>query len=120
GLQPLIALLSVLAVALVNAREAARDEEKAARPATDFFDPLLVTVLCLWRYKEKRPLTVREYILALGRLGGHLNRKSDGLPGWLTLWRGAMQLNAMVAYERKRLGAAAEPALIPPAPPPSS
>src|SRR6185437_2757729 len=35
GLQPLIALLSVLAVALVNARAAARDEEQAMRPATD-------------------------------------------------------------------------------------
>lgn len=109
GLQPLIALLSVLAVALVNAREAARQEAKAARPATDFFEPLRVRVLCLWRYGEVRPLTVREYILALGRLGGPLNRKSDGLPGWLTLWRGAMQLNAMVEYERARRGAGPGP-----------
>ena len=109
GLQPTIALLSVLAVALVNAREAARDEAKAGRPATDYFEPLGVRVLSVWRYGEARPLTVREYILSLGRLGGHLNRKCDGLPGWLTLWRGAMQLNAMVAYERRRGGAAAEP-----------
>jgi hypothetical protein len=109
GLQPMIALLSVLAVALVNAREAARTEQKAARPATEFFDPLLVRVLCLWRYKEVRPLSVREYILALGRLGGHLNRKCDGLPGWLTLWRGAMQLNAMVEYERARRSKDEEP-----------
>jgi hypothetical protein len=108
GLQPLIALLSVLAVALVNAREAARVEAKAQRPATDYFDPLEVRVLSLWRYQEARPLTVREYILALGRLGGHLNRKCDGLPGWQTLWRGAMQLNAMVAYERARRTARAE------------
>ena len=42
GLQPLIALLSVLAVALVNAREAARDEARAGRPATDYFEPLEV------------------------------------------------------------------------------
>jgi hypothetical protein len=109
GLQPMIALLSVLAVALVNAREAARTQEKAARPATDFFAPLLVMVLCLWRYKEVRPLTVREYILALGRLGGHLNRKCDGLPGWLTLWRGAMKLNAMVEYEQARRSKDADP-----------
>lgn len=116
GLQPLIALLSVLAVALVNAREAARDEAKAGRPATEYFEPLGVRVLSVWRYGEARPLTVREYILALGRLGGHLNRKCDGLPGWLTLWRGAMQLNAMVAHERRRSGAA-EPPPLPPAPP---
>jgi Transposase DNA-binding len=118
GLRPLIALLSVLAVALVNAREAARDEARAGRPATDYFDPLEVRVLSLWRHGEARPLTVREYILALGRLGGHLNRKCDGLPGWLTLWRGAMQLNAMVDYERRRRDAEAEPPPLPPAPPP--
>jgi hypothetical protein len=109
GLQPMIALLSVLAVALVNAREAARTEEKAARPATDFFDPLWVMVLCLWRYQQVRPLTVREYVMAVGRLGGHLNRKCDGLPGWLTLWRGAMRLNSMVEYELARQDAGAAP-----------
>ena len=45
GLQPTIALLSVLAVALVDAREAARDEARADRPATDYFEPLEVRVL---------------------------------------------------------------------------
>jgi Transposase DNA-binding len=122
GLQPLIALLSILAVALVNAREAARDEARAGRPATEYFEPLEVQVLSVWRHGEARPLTVREYILALGRLGGHLNRKCDGLPGWLTLWRGAMTLSAMVDYERRKGGATvgAEPPRLPPAPPPSS
>jgi len=105
GLQPLIGLLSVLAVPLVNARQAARVPEKAEQPATDLFDPVQVRVLCLWRYKEERPLTVREYILALGRLGGHFNRKCDGLPGWRTLWRGAMKLHAMVEYEQARQSA---------------
>ena len=102
GLQPLIALLSVLAVALVNARAAARDAGRAEQRATDFFDPVAVQVLSVWRYREARLLTVREYVLALGRLGGHLNRKCDGLPGWLTLWRGAMKLHAMLEYELSR------------------
>lgn len=115
GLQPLIALLSVLAVPLVNARQAARVPAKAERPATDFFDRLEVQVLCLWRYQQERPLTVREFILALGRLGGHLNRKCDGLPGWQTLWRGAMKLHAMVEYEQARRSAGGGPN-----PPPAS
>jgi hypothetical protein len=118
GLQPTIALLSILAVALVNAREAARDEAKAGRPATDYVDAVEVRVLSVWRHGEERPLTVREYILALGRLGGHLNRKCDGLPGWQTLWRGAMLLDAMVAYERRRPDAEAEPPPLPLATPP--
>jgi hypothetical protein len=102
GLQPLIALLSVLAVALVNTRAAARDEERAMRPARELIDPLSLSVLSVWRYGQERPLTVRESVLALGRLGGHLNRKGDGLPGWQTLWRGAMKLHAMKEYELSR------------------
>ena len=32
------------------------------------------------------PPTLREAVLWIGRLGGHLNRKSDGMPGIKTLW----------------------------------
>ncbi|MSU80383.1 MAG: hypothetical protein EXS16_20135, partial [Gemmataceae bacterium] len=28
--------------------------------------------------------------------GGHQNRKCDGFPGWITLWRGWQKLQAMV------------------------
>jgi len=52
GLQPLIALLSVLAVALVNARQAARTPAQAERPAGEYFDPVAVEVLSVWRYQE--------------------------------------------------------------------
>ena len=34
--------------------------------------------------------------LAIGRLGGHLNRTRDGLPGWQTLWHGMNTLHALV------------------------
>jgi hypothetical protein len=102
GLQPLIALLSVLAVALVNAREAARQPETAARPAAEYVDPLWVAVLSVWRYGAARTLTVTEFVLAVARLGGHQNRKCDGLPGWQTLWRGVGLLHAMVEYEQSR------------------
>jgi len=37
-----------------------------------------------------------EVALAVGRLGGRLNRKSDGLPGWITLWRGWKILQTLV------------------------
>jgi hypothetical protein len=32
----------------------------------------------------------------VARLGGHQNRKCDGFPGWITLWRGWMKLQLMV------------------------
>ncbi|MHB1423646.1 MAG: IS4 family transposase [Gemmataceae bacterium] len=41
----------------------------------------------------------------LGRLGGHLGRKGDGLPDVRTLWRGWRDLSLLVAgYRAGRLG----------------
>lgn len=102
GLDPMIGLLSVVAVAITNLRIAARDEEKASRPAEEYVNPLWVKVLSIWRYRQERKLTVEEFTLALGRLGGHQNRKCDGLPGWLTLWRGWERLRTMIDYEESR------------------
>jgi len=102
GLEPVIALVSVVAVALVNLRAAARRPGLAGRPAAEVVDRSWVEAVSVWRHGEVRPLTVREFTLALGRLGGHQNRKSDGLPGWQTLWRGWNQLHAMIAYELSR------------------
>lgn len=38
--------------------------------------------------KEARPPTLKQAVLWVGRLGGHLGRKGDGMPGIRTLWRG--------------------------------
>jgi hypothetical protein len=96
ALQPMIALLSVVAVLLLNLRELGRDEATAALPATAVVAEEYVEVLSRKRYGEQRALTVREFVLALGRLGGHLNRRRDGLPGWLVLWRGWTKLQLLV------------------------
>ncbi|MBV8310880.1 MAG: hypothetical protein JO344_10875 [Planctomycetaceae bacterium] len=45
-------------------------------------------------------MTVGEVALAVGHLGGHLNRKRDGLPGGQTLWRGMTKLGHLVAGVR--------------------
>jgi hypothetical protein len=102
SMQAAIGLLSVVALTLVNVRMAARDESLAERPAAAVVPALWVRVLSIWRHRQERALTVREFSPALGRLGGHLNRKSDGLPGWITLWRGWERLHTMLDYESSR------------------
>jgi hypothetical protein len=97
ALQPMIALLSVVAVTLLNLRDASRDEATAYRPATDYVDRRYVAVLSAWRCQNQKPdMTVREFYLALARLGGHQNRKRDRPPGWVVLWRGWMDLQHML------------------------
>lgn len=98
-LEPMIALLSVVALTLVNLRVANRQENAATTPAREFVAESYVGVLSVWRFKERRTdLSVREFTLALARLGGHQNRRSDGPPGWITLWRGWNKLQQMVDY----------------------
>jgi hypothetical protein len=96
-LEPAIALLSVVAVTLLNLREAARRPDADTRRADTLVSSDYVEVSSLKRYGTVRVgLTVREFFLALARLGGHQNRKCDGHPGWLVLWRGWMKLQAML------------------------
>lgn len=98
ALQPMIALLSVVAVMLLNLRHAARRPGAQDRAATEVVEPIYEEVLRAQRYKAARgPMTVREFYLAVARLGGHMNRTADGFPGWLTLWRGWQKLQLMVA-----------------------
>jgi hypothetical protein len=57
----------------------------------------------LWTiYDEKRvyrglsPPTIEEAVKMIGRLGGHLGRKSDGMPGAQTISRGLKELEVAV------------------------
>ena len=111
-LEAAIAVLSVVAVVLLAVRDAGRAAATAARPASEWIPPVWVEVLSLWRHKQARPgWSVGEFLMALGRLGGHQNRPSDGAPGWLTLWRGWAKLQPMLqgaalasASQQKRSG----------------
>lgn len=98
GLQPAIGLLSVVAVSLLQLRDVSRRPEADTLPATGIFSKRLVALLSVWRYQQRRDLTLHEFCYALARLGGHQNRKSDHQPGWLVLWRGWTKLQLMEQF----------------------
>jgi len=85
-LEPLIGLLSVLAVWLLQLKFVARDEPK--RPANALFDDLAVRVMARYLKRLSKGLTVGEFWRGIGRLGGHPGRTRDGPIGWLRAWRG--------------------------------
>jgi hypothetical protein len=99
-LEPMVALLSVVALTLLALRWQSRDEGRADWPATEVVAEEYVEVLSGWRWGERRALSVREFYLALARLGGHQNRRQDKPPGWLVLWRGWTKLELMVEGAR--------------------
>ena len=108
-LQPAIALLSAVALTLLDLRDASRRADATTRPATTVISHDYVAVLTAWRFGEVRmEISVHDFYYALARLGGHQNRTRDHRPGWLVLWRGWVKLQAMLdgylAARRKRCG----------------
>jgi hypothetical protein len=104
-LEPMIALLSVVALTLLNLRDASRRPDAKTLPARALVSQEYVDVLSLWRHKEVRPQwSLHDFFQALARLGGHQNRKHDKQPGWLVLWRGwtTLQLLLMGAQAERR------------------
>jgi hypothetical protein len=103
-LAPLIGMLSVLATRLLQLKNDARLTPD--RPAKQCVpkEPLQ-TLLKLLKLPMKT-MTIRRFTHEVAKLGGFIGRKSDGDPGWLTLWRGWRELNLItVGYElRKRCG----------------
>lgn len=104
-LEPAIAVISAVATTLLNLRDAARAADAETRPATAVVAPVYVEVLAAHYGKRLGPQpSVKAFYMHVARLGGHQNRKCDGFPGWITLWRGWMKLQAMVdGYEAARL-----------------
>jgi hypothetical protein len=107
-LEPAIAVFSAVATTLLRLRDAARAPDADTRAATTVIDSEYVDVLAGHYGKRlgSRPSVLR-FFMHVARLGGHQNRKSDGFPGWITLWRGWMKLQAMVdGYRaaRRKLG----------------
>ena len=84
-----IAIMSVVALRLIDLREALRTnpDNPASQSGLDEFE-----LKVLGAYLNRELKTVGCVALAIGRLGGHQNRRSDGMPGLLTLWLGMSRL----------------------------
>jgi hypothetical protein len=107
-LEPVIGLLSVSAAVLLQLRHMARDPEAQNTPATDVVPKLWTVLVASQAYrKPDKQLSVKEFFVGVAKLGGHLNRKHDGPPGWITLWRGWRKLHLMIQGAEAMLAAEA-------------
>lgn len=99
----MVALYAPIAVRIVQLRSQARAEPHA--PCTVVLTEEEWHVLYCAIYKKPitkrtRPPNLRQAVLWIGRLGGHLNRKGDGMPGVRALWRGWRDLQLMIPIYR--------------------
>ena len=90
-LEPLIAVLAVVAVRLLNTKMLARSRPEGSE-AQESFGPEALAILEKKFGKPKDGWSNRNVLVAIARVGGFLARKHDGLPGWQTIWRGWQRL----------------------------
>lgn len=88
-----LALFSVIGVRLMHVAYLARAQPDL--PATAVFSAEEIEALHVDAGQERppeKPLTLKEAVRMMGRLGGHLGRKGDGDPGMTVVWRGWLLL----------------------------
>jgi hypothetical protein len=97
ALEKAVTVDAAVATRIVSLRDLARETPEA--PALEVLSDDEVVVLVCRFGKGMKPseLTIGQAVLWIGRLGGHMNRKRDGMPGVRTLWRGLHDLTLLVA-----------------------
>jgi hypothetical protein len=95
-LERMLGMMSVIAIRLLQLKSAARHDPE--RPAKQLVPPLWLRMLKAAGPKLCRvhDMTIGAFYRELAKLGGFLGRKSDGEPGWITIWRGWEKLNTLV------------------------
>jgi hypothetical protein len=103
ALEKALVLYGLIAVRIVRLRDLARETPDA--PCTQVLNEVEWRVLQAHvTRKPPRPGTappsMRQAVLWIGKLGGHLGRKGDGMPGVRVLWKGLRDLELLVDYAR--------------------
>jgi hypothetical protein len=96
SLEKAVVMYTSVAARIVALRDRAQQEPDV--PATVLLseDECAVLVAKFGTGHAVSRLTLGHAVLWIGRLGGHLNRTKDGMPGVRTLWRGLRDLTLLV------------------------
>jgi hypothetical protein len=90
-LEPLIAVLAVVAVRLLSTKMLARSRPQTLEAASRL-GPQLLALLEMKLGPPPDGWGNRNLMRAIARVGGFIGRNSDGEPGWQTIWRGWQRL----------------------------
>ncbi len=95
GLISMLAILGILATKILETKFIFKSTKNALAKKTI---PLLFLKIICRRYKANMSsITLKDFWRMVANLGGFIGRKSDGDPGWQTLWKGWLRLLDMSA-----------------------
>lgn len=90
-IQRLLGFVAPIAVRLLQLRQQVRVLPEV--PAVQVLDPMMVQILARRYALEGPTLSLGQFFRHVAMLGGYQGRKSDGPPGWRTLWKGWRHLS---------------------------
>ena len=93
-LKRLLGFLSPLAVRLLQLRDLARREPE--RPAEQVLDADVLAIVAAQTGQSPTEMTTQAFWKAIAQMGGYLARRGDGPPGWKTLWKGWLRVQALL------------------------
>lgn len=85
-----IGLMCIIATKLLTIKYLARDASDI--PAEKHVPSFPLKIICNLFGFNQETITVRQFWHKVASLGGFIGRKSDGDPGWQTLWKGWLRL----------------------------
>lgn len=94
GLRRLLGLMAPTALRLVQLRTLARQQPD--RPAQEVLPSQVVQLVALKTMGEAAGMTIEQCVKRIAQLGGYQGRRSDGPPGWKTLWHGWLKIQALL------------------------
>jgi hypothetical protein len=95
----LAAILSVIAVRMLQLRDLADPEHPCADDAEAlqrWAPPIWIKVVATLGRHTAPTLTPQQFLLTIAKRGGYLARRNDPRPGWKVLWRGWQEVSILV------------------------
>lgn len=90
----LLGILGVIATQLLKLRDLSRQQPN--RLAEEVVAKEIVAIVKS-KYKLEGEMNLKELWRRIAMMGGFLGRKSDGNPGWQTIWKGWLRIQDMLA-----------------------
>jgi hypothetical protein len=94
GLRRLLGVLAPAAVRVLQLRTLARQQPE--RPATEVLPTEGVQLVAFKTGGVATSLTVEQCVKRIAQLGGYQGRRSDGPPGWKTVWHGWLKIQTLL------------------------
>jgi Transposase DNA-binding/Transposase Tn5 dimerisation domain len=94
GLRRLLGVLAPTAVRLLQLRTLARQQPE--RLAEEVMPTEVVQLVALKTSSAAAGMTVEQCLGRIAQLGGYQGRRSDGPPGWKTLWHGWLKIQTLL------------------------